>query len=64
MEKELIAKLLEMVKSNEWQTRHAAENKYCPYCANDNDAWDDQREHHAGCQFVAIVAEAEKFLAG
>lgn len=64
MEKELIAKLLEMVKSNEWQSRHAAGNTYCPFCANDGDTWDDQMEHHEGCKYVAIVEEAEKYLAG
>lgn len=63
-EKELIAKLLGMVKANEWQTHHAAENTYCPYCVSVGDEWDDQTEHHEGCEFVAIVAEAEKYLAG
>lgn len=54
--------LLKMVKASEWETRHAAENKYCPYYANDNDMWRDQEEHHAGCKYVATVKKAEKII--
>jgi hypothetical protein len=42
-EKEIIESLLEIANQNEWQTRHAAENTYCPFCANDDDAWQDQK---------------------
>jgi hypothetical protein len=56
----LVKHLLDMVKANEWQTRHAAENTYCPYCNNDSDAWEDQKEHHDGCQFVMVVNAVHK----
>lgn len=59
---DLIVKLLAMAKANEWQYRNAAENRYCPYCATDDEQWCDQQEHHEGCQFVAVVAEAEQWL--
>jgi hypothetical protein len=59
---EIVGKLLTIVKANEWQYRNAAENRYCPYCATDDEQWCDQREHHEGCQFVAIVTEAEQWL--
>ena len=58
----LVKKLLAMVKANEWQYRHAAENRYCPYCANDNDMWKDQKEHHNGCILISLIAETEKWL--
>ncbi len=59
---QIIEDLLEMAKSNEWQTRHAAENQYCPYCADDGDQWNDQKEHHAGCKFLEIAIAAEIYL--
>ena len=59
---QLIEELLEMAKNNEWQTRHAAENPYCPYCANDDDQWGDQKEHHAGCKFLETTIAAEIYL--
>ena len=60
--KTLIQELLNMVKYDEWAVRHAAENRYCPCCANEDDAWQDQKKHHAGCYWVVLVAEAEKWL--
>lgn len=56
-------KLLEMLKASEWETRHAAENRYCPYCANDDDMWRDQEQHHKGCKYVATIKKAEKIIA-
>lgn len=64
MEKELIKRLLSMVRKNEWQYHHAAENPYCPFCVTDDEWWDDQKEHHPGCEYIALVAEAEEYLAG
>lgn len=58
----LVTELVEMVKANEWQTHHAAENTYCPYCTNDSDGWNDQVDHHEGCKFVALIGKAEDFL--
>lgn len=61
--KELMAQLLEIAKDNEWQSRNAAENNYCPYCVTDDERWTDQVAHHDGCKFVAVVDAAEKYLA-
>lgn len=58
----LVNRLLKIVQDNEWSIRHAAENRYCPYCEEPADAWTDQKEHHTGCGWVAIVAEAQAFL--
>ena len=59
----MVGRLLVVVKANEWQTRHAAENIYCPYCSNDDDLWHDQCKHHKGCEFIATVMEAERLIA-
>jgi hypothetical protein len=45
-----------------WDTRHAAENTYCPDCATDADAWQDQTEHHPGCAYVARTEKATAAL--
>lgn len=39
-----------------WEHRHAAENRYCPYCGNhpDIDSWTDQKEHHPSCEWLQI----------
>ena len=58
----IITELLKMVEANEWQTRHAAENRYCPYCANINDDWEDQIEHHFGCPYVTVTMRARTIL--
>lgn len=55
--------LLKMVKASEWQTRHCAENSYCPYCANDDDIYKDQAIHHKGCKYVRLTKKAEKVIA-
>lgn len=48
---------------SEWQIHHAAENRYCPYCAHKNlDNWRDQAEHHVGCEYVKMMEEAKKIL--
>ena len=60
--KKIALKLLKMVEANEWQTRHAAENSYCPYCANDDDFYKDQEVHHKGCKFVKTIREAKEIL--
>ena len=59
---QLIKAMLEMIQLNEWQKRHAAENRYCPFCATDSDEWDDQAEHHAGCKYVQIERIAARRL--
>lgn len=66
--------LLQNAKNNEWQTRHAAENTYCPYCADIYfvrktrarrvDDYTDQKDHHPDCEYVKMVAEAERLLEG
>lgn len=43
---------LAIIEGTEWHHRHAAENTYCPYCCTDAEAWEDQKSHHAGCQWV------------
>lgn len=55
--------LVEHAKLTEWQTRHAAENRYCPYCESEEDEWRDQKEHHDGCHFVKYLKEAEDAVA-
>jgi hypothetical protein len=60
--KKIALKLLEMVEASEWQTRHAAENSYCPYCAYEVERYDDQTVHHKGCKFVKTVREAREIL--
>lgn len=42
-----------------FETRHAAENSYCPDCANESDSWRDQTEHHAGCGYLARIEAAK-----
>jgi hypothetical protein len=54
--------LLKMVEENEWQTRNAAENAYCPYCANETNIYTDQAEHNKNCKFVKVVQKAKKVL--
>lgn len=44
---------------NGFETRHAAENTYCPDCANESDDWRDQTEHHAGCQYLKRIEDAK-----
>ena len=58
----IIKELLEIVKANQWQTHHAAENYYCPYCVIDDEEWKDQKEHHKGCKIVRIINKAEESL--
>lgn len=60
--RELGKELLAMVDASEWETRHAAENQYCPYCANDADSWTDQKEHHPGCKWVELTTRAKEAL--
>lgn len=62
-QQEIINWLIANAKGGEWATRHAAENSYCPYCSNDDDLWTDQKEHHTGCEYVRMMAEAEKLVA-
>jgi len=59
---QLLHRALEVIKVNEWQCHHAAENHYCPYCADDDDLWMDQKEHHPGCAWVELVGEIEAHL--
>ncbi len=54
--------LFEHAEATEWMTHHAAENSYCPYCANDDNWWDDQREHNDGCKYVEIMEKAKNIL--
>lgn len=61
--KELIEKLLNIVKAGEWQIHHAAENTYCPFCVTEDESWEDQKVHHEGCEFVALVSAANEWLA-
>ena len=61
-EHELIRQLYHICKENEWPTRHAAENPFCPYCHNEDDAWEDQKEHHPGCPWVQTMQVAEDYL--
>jgi hypothetical protein len=59
--RDALAWLLQQATDLEWQTRHAAENTYCPDCARPEDAYTDQREHHPGCPYVrnmAVLREA------
>jgi hypothetical protein len=51
--------LIKNAEANEWQTRHAAENRYCPYCHNEDDAWTDQKEHHPGCEYIKMMELAK-----
>lgn len=59
---EIIKELLEIVKFNEWQIHHAAENQYCPFCFDDKHWWIDQFSHNDNCRFVNAVNAAEKYL--
>ena len=59
-DKVLVRKLIDMLIGKEWAYRHAAENRYCPECANEDDAYVDQKYHHEGCEFVALINEARK----
>lgn len=59
---EVLARLIQFARDNEWQVRHAAENTYCPDCATGGDDWRDQKEHHPGCQYVSMMSEAEQLL--
>ena len=61
----LIGELAEALKSflaadnGGFETRHAAENSYCPDCSTDAEAWKDQTEHHAGCKYLARIEAAK-----
>mgnify|MGYP001588249428 CR=1 FL=1 len=61
---ELVLELLKVVKANEWQRRHAAENTYCPFCSTDDDLWRDQKKHHPGCKYVILVTWAHAVIDG
>jgi hypothetical protein len=61
-DEELIREMADMLACTEWQTRHAAENTYCPWCAGDDDDWKDQKRHHDGCKFVAVMEAAKMRL--
>lgn len=58
----LLHRCLTFLLENEWQFRHAAENKYCPYCATDADEWTDQEAHRVGCPWVALVNDLREVL--
>lgn len=58
-ENTLISKMLEMLRHREWSHRNAAENQYCMDCSTDDERWEDQYEHHEGCEFEEIVKLAE-----
>ena len=58
----LIDWLIQNAEANEWQSRHAAENSYCQYCADDSDDWNDQKTHHGGCEYVAMMTEIRKLF--
>lgn len=61
--KELVKKLLENVEDNEWQFHYLTENRYCEYCIKDDEVYQgDQKEHHVGCQFIALVDETKRYL--
>lgn len=60
--KEICEKLLEMVETNEWQSRNMAENRFCPFCCSADDDWKDQMEHHAGCKYVETAKRAKELI--
>ena len=62
--REALALALPFVEEDEWRTRNAAENQYCPSCPSDpnDDGWGDQKEHRAGCSWVAAVEKIRAAL--
>lgn len=54
----IIKWLYELAQDSEWQTQHAAEDKYCPYCA-DKDLWRSQSKHNDNCQYVLMMKKAK-----
>jgi hypothetical protein len=61
--KEIIKQLLDIVKAAEWTESYPRGNRICEWCATEKDGWShDQTEHHENCEFVVLVAKAEKWL--
>lgn len=56
-----IKALARLARASEWETRHAAENTYCPWCTQLGDLWKDQTEHHDGCEYVTTMRTLEGF---
>lgn len=59
---EIFKCLYEHATDTEWMTHNAAENSYCPYCANDDNWWRDQKEHNDGCKYVEIMQKAKEII--
>ena len=59
---EIFKWLFDHAKDTEWMTHNAAENSYCPYCINDDDWFDDQREHEENCQYVEMMKKASAMI--
>jgi len=54
--------LFNHAKWTEWETAHAAENQFCPYCIGDKDSYTDHKYHEPNCEYVKMMADAKKLL--
>lgn len=60
VDQDLLRWLIEHARENEWQFRVINptdfELRYCPYCCRKEDSGKEMKEHHPGCEYVAIMA--------
>ena len=63
MTKSFLQMLLQHLLATEWVEGMPRGHRYCPNCNPHPDRWNDQKEHHQGCEWKYMVAGLKSEIA-